>query len=186
MTKISWQQITKSLSMAELGASASEVHGVICGLICGGINVENGSWYGAFNDLMNDGLALPIDLKKALQQLFDTSSNEFVSGEYQVKLLLADDDQPLSEQAKSLAQWSESFMTGFAIGNESGSALSKEIKEALSDLSQISQIDTDIDDDEASARSLDEIGEYVRMSAMLCYSELGHKPDLAKDNKKIH
>jgi len=152
MTKISWQQITKSLSMAELGASASEVHGVICGLICGGINVENGSWYGAFNDLMNDGLALPIDLKKALQQLFDTSSNEFVSGEYQVKLLLADDDQPLSEQAKSLAQWSESFMTGFAIGNESGSALSKEIKEALSDLSQISQIDTDIDDDEASAR----------------------------------
>lgn len=172
--------------MAQLGASASEVHGVICGLICGGINVENGSWYGAFNDLMNNGLALPIELKKQLTQLFDNSCNEFIAGDYQVKLLLADDEQALSEQAKSLAQWSESFMAGFALGNESGKTLSKEVKEALRDLSQISQIDTDIENNEESARSLDDITEYVRMSAMMCHSELGYKPAQATKNKKVH
>jgi len=172
--------------MAELGAGASEVHGVICGLICGGVNLENGSWYGAFNDLMNNGIAQPIDLKKQLQALFDSSVNEFVSGDYQVKLLLADDDAPLSEQAKSLTQWSESFMAGFAIGNESGQKLNQEIKEALSDLSNISQLDCDIDEGEEAARFLEDISEYVRMTAMLCYSELGFKPATANNDKKIH
>lgn len=172
--------------MAELGAGASEVHGVICGLICGGVNLEDGSWYGAFNDLMNDGIAQPIDLKKQLQVLFDSSANEFVAGDYQVKLLLADDDLSIVEQAKSLAQWTQSFMTGFAIGNESKKKLNKEIKEALNDLSQISQLDSDIEESEESARFLEEITEYVRMTAMFCYSELGYKPQTAKNDKKIH
>ena len=172
--------------MSELGAGASEVHGVICGLICGGVNLENGSWYGAFNDLMNNGIAQPIDLKNQLQSLFDSSVNEFVAGDYQVKLLLAEDNASIGEQATSLAQWTESFMAGFAIGNESGKKLSKDIKEALNDLSQISQLDSEIEDSEESARFLEEIAEYVRMTAMVCYSELGFKPAPANDDKKIH
>lgn len=186
MAKITWQQLNSSLNMAELGATASEAHGVICGLICGGVNVEDGSWYGAFNDLMNDGIALPIDLKTQLQQLFDDSCNEFVAGDYQVKLLLADDAQSISVQATSVAQWSESFMAGFGIANGSSKKLSKEIKETLSDLSQISQLDSEIEDTEESARLLEEINEYVRMSALLCYSEFGYKPKPASDDKKIH
>ena len=115
MTQVTWQQLTSNLKMAELGATASECHGIVCGLICGGINLQDNSWYGAFNDLMNDGIALPIDLKKMLQQVFDDTSNEFLADDYQVRLLIADDEQYLNERAKSLAQWVESFMVGFAI-----------------------------------------------------------------------
>jgi len=185
MTKITWQQLNSSLNMAELGAGASEAHGIVCGLICGGVNLEDGSWYGAFNDLMNDGIAQPIDLKKQLQALFDTSANEFVAGEYQVKLLL-NEDGSIGDLAQSLAQWTGSFMAGFAIGNESGKKLNKEIKEALNDLSQISQLDSDIEDNEESAKLLEDISEYVRMTAMMCYSELGFKPKTSQDDKKIH
>lgn len=184
--QVSLQALTKALDMAELGATASECHGVLCGLICGGINVEDNSWSGAFNDLMNDGMGLPIDLKNLLQQLFETSVNEFVGGDYQVKLLLAGDDQPLSQVAFSLAQWSESFMAGFAIGDGSKKKLSKEINEALSDLGQISQIDTEIEDDEESQRSFEEIAEYVRLSAILCFSEFGKKPATVEDKKNLH
>ncbi|MDP2562126.1 UPF0149 family protein [Psychrobium sp. 1_MG-2023] len=186
MTQISWQQLNKNLSMAELGATASESHGIICGLICGGVNLEDGSWYGGFNDLMNDGLALPVDLKQSLQQLFAQACNEFLSGDYQVKLLLPDDGQPLAERAQALAQWTESFMAGFAIGNESGKKLSKEIKEALQDLSQISQIDTQISDDEESEQFFEQVAEYVRMTSMVCFAELGQQPKPEKNDKKIH
>mgnify|MGYP006135617165 FL=1 len=184
--KVSWQQLSSALDMAELGATPSECHGVICGLICGGINVEDNSWSGAFNDLMNDGLGLPIDLKNLLKTLFEASANEFVSGEYQVKLLLNDDDKPLSDVALSLTQWSESFMAGFAIGNESKKKLTKEVTEALGDLGQISQLDTDVEDDEESLRAFEEIAEYVRLSAILCFSELGRKPETVDDKKNLH
>lgn len=183
--KVSWQQLSSALNMAELGATPSECHGVICGLICGGINVEDNSWSGAFNDLMNDGLGLPIDLKNLLKTLFDASVNEFVSGEYQVKLLL-NEGNTLSDTALSLTQWSESFMAGFAIGNESKKKLSKEITEALGDLGQISQLDTEIEDDEESERAFEEISEYVRLSAILCFSEFGQKPEPVKDKKNLH
>lgn len=186
MTQVSWQQLSTSLKMAELGASASEAHGIVCGLICGGINLEDGSWYAAFNDLMNDGIALPIDLKTMLQQVFDNSCNEFVAQDYQVKLLLMDDEQSINQRAKSLAQWSESFLAGFAIGNESGKKLSDDVKEAINDLSQISRLDAEIEDDEASQHSLEELIEYVRVSAMLCFAELGQKPQAEKNDKKLH
>ena len=184
--KTSLDALTKALDMSEIGITASECHGVLCGFICGGINVEDNSWSGAFNDLMNDGLGLPIDLKNLLKNLFEESVNEFVGGEYQVKLMLVDDSQPLSKVAFSLAQWSESFMAGFAIGDGSKKKLTKEINETLSDLGQISQIDTDIDDSEETQRSFEEISEYVRISAMLCFSEFGKKPAPASDKKNIH
>jgi len=196
MTQVTWQQLTSSVKMAELGATASECHGIVCGLICGGINLEDSSWYGAFNDLMNDGLALPIDLKKVMQQAFDNARGEFLAEDYQVRLLLADDDQYLNERAKSLAQWTESFLTGLAIGNESGKAMSKDVKEALADLNQIAKIDSEIEDGEEAEQFLEEIIEYVRVSAILCFSELGQKPQpletadadvkASKTEKKLH
>lgn len=178
--------LTKALDMSQLGLTASECHGVLCGFICGGINVEDNSWSSAFNDLMNDGLGLPVDLKNLLKNLFETSVNEFVSGEYQVKLMLVDDNKPLSEVAFSLSQWVENFMAGFAIGDGSKKKLTKEINETMSDLGQICQIDTEIDDSEESQRSFEEISEYVRMSAMLCFAEFGKKPAPASDKKNIH
>jgi len=178
--------LTKALDMSQLGLTASECHGVLCGFICGGINVEDNSWSGAFNDLMNDGLGLPVDLKNLLKNLFETSVYEFVSGEYQVKLMLVDDNKPLSEVAFSLSQWVENFMAGFAIGDGSKKKLTKEINETMSDLGQICQIDTEIDDSEELQRSFEEISEYVRMSAMLCFAEFGKKPAPASDKKNIH
>ncbi|NRA55051.1 MAG: UPF0149 family protein [Gammaproteobacteria bacterium] len=196
MTQVTWQQLTSSVKMAELGATASECHGIVCGLICGGISLEDSSWYGAFNDLMNDGLALPIDLKKVMQQAFDNARGEFLAEEYQVRLLLADDEQYLNERAKSLAQWTESFLTGLAIGNESGKEMSKDVKEALADLNQIAKIDSEIEDGEEAEQFLEEIIEYVRVSAILCFSELGQKPQrpetadadvkASKTEKKLH
>jgi len=183
MTQVTWQQLTSSLKMAELGATASESHGIVCGLICGGINLADNSWYGAFNDLMNDGIALPIDLKKMMQQAFDNASAEFSAQDYQVRLLIADDEQYLNERAKSVAQWTESFLTGLAIGNESGKELSKDVKEALADLNQIAKLDTEIEDNEEAEQSLEEIIEYVRVCAILCFSELGHKPAASADDK---
>jgi uncharacterized protein YgfB (UPF0149 family) len=180
MTQVTWQQLTSNLKMAELGATASECHGIVCGLICGGINLQDNSWYGVFYDLMNDGIALPIDLKKMLQQVFTETSNEFLADDYQVRLLIADDEQYLNERIKSLAEWVESFMVGFAIGNEAKKTVSSEVKEALADLNQIAKIDTEVEDGEEAEQFLEEIIEYVRVSAILCFSELGDKPKASK------
>ncbi len=50
---------------------------------------------------------------------------------------------------------------------------SEDVKEALEDFADISRMEEPMDADEESEKALFEVMEYVKISAILCYSELG-------------
>lgn len=184
MSNSQWQVLEQALKKAALGASASEVHGVVSGLICGGIDLEDRSWYPAFNDLMNDGQALPAELKPLVDTLFLDSSNAISGDNLDFNLLIA--DEPIQLRAATLVQWVESFLAGFAVMQNALKKIPKEIKEAIDDLSQIAQLDSDVEDNEDTAQGIEELYEYVRTVAMLCFEELGRRPQTADKNSTVH
>ena len=184
MSNSQWQLLDQALKQAALGATASEVHGVISGLICGGVSLEDRSWYPAFNDLMNDGQALPAELKTQVETLFLDSSNAIAGDSMDFNLLIA--EEPLQLRAATLVQWVESYLAGFAVMQNELNKAPKEIKEAIDDLSQIAQLDADLEDDEDNAQGLEELYEYVRTVAMLCFEELGKRPQVADKNSTVH
>ena len=54
-----YSQASDLLDQYQIMATPAEIHGVLCGLLCGGINPKNQVWLQEFNQLVNDGLPMP-------------------------------------------------------------------------------------------------------------------------------
>ena len=63
--------------------------------------------------------------------------------------------------------------------------MSDDVKEVLTDFGEIANLSDEIDDDEATEQAYYEIAEYVKVSVLLCFSELGVPPE-TKDQETVH
>ena len=54
-----YEEASALLSSQDVMASPAELHGVLCGLLCGGAPIAKSLWLQEFNDLVNDGAPLP-------------------------------------------------------------------------------------------------------------------------------
>ena len=163
-----------SLDAAEL----AECHGVLCGMICG----EKGHTVEDFLSHLST-LQLPLDTGGALHDVmveaFDSTLSQLADEELRFYLWLPDDDQPLDERTRSLAQWCTGFLAGLGLGAPL-QALSEESSEALQDLQQIAQAGFSIQGDDADQEGLEEeneqaffeIVEYVRVVTLILREEL--------------
>jgi len=86
--------------------------------------------------------------------------------------LLPDDEVPVADRTLALGQWCGGFLAGFGLAGRFQEAdLSEDLRELLTDLGKIASLDEDIPDDEDNETDLVEIVEYVRMSALLIFTE---------------
>ena len=76
----------------ELMATAVEAHGVICGLVCGGVALDDKSWLPPFNDLVNDGFGLPAPVRQVMTDLYHEIV-ESLMAQKGVELLLPSDER---------------------------------------------------------------------------------------------
>ena len=58
-----YDQAARLLDEREVMASPAEVHGVLCGLLCGGASDDKSVWQSEINDLLNDGYSLPAPVR---------------------------------------------------------------------------------------------------------------------------
>ena len=59
---------------------------------------------------------------------------------------------------------------------------SSEVKEVLVDFAEIANLSDEMEEDEDTEQAFFEISEYVRISALLCFSELGTLPTNSGNN----
>jgi len=67
--------------------------------------------------------------------------------------------------------------------------VSNDVKEVLTDFGEIANLSDEMEEDEDTEQAFFEIGEYVRISALLCFSELATPPNAKSaddENKTIH
>lgn len=181
-----YDTIENLLRQQQVALTAAEMHGLISGILCGGN--QDDSWKTLLHELTNDGLAFSQTLSQPLQALYQTTKELLEEGDFLFQLLLPDDDNEavtVFTRADGLAGWVNHFLLGLGMVQPRLSKAQGELKEAIEDLRNIAQLGYDEDEDqEALAQSLEEVVEYVRAAAILCYNAYSHTAPQAPEKQK--
>jgi len=174
--KIDFSSAQAILTSENVQTHASEIHGVLTGLICAGFAFEDQSYLVMLNDLFNHNEAFPNPVKACFKQMFNELSSDLIDDTYSFQPILPDDDDTLVERGHALGIWVQGFNLGFGLQQKDSPVISSEVKEILTDFAEIANLSDAIEEDEDTEQAYFEISEYVRMSALLCFTELGASP----------
>ena len=167
----SFKKISQVLEAEELFTNAAETHGILSGFVCGGIALNDNSWQSLFNDVINEGMALPKAMKELISDVYADVVKQCTDDGLGFQLLLPEDEQPLDERAEAMAQWAQGFLVGFGMVQQSLNQASEDVQEVIRDIRDISQLSLDFEqEDEDSEIAFTEIVEYLRVSAMVCFN----------------
>ena len=167
----SFEKISQALDSADLFTNAAETHGVLSGFVCGGVALDDKSWQSLFNDVVNEGMALPQTVKSLVSNIYADVVKQCTDDGLGFNLLLPEDDKPLDERAEAMAQWAQGFLVGFGMVQQALNQASDDVQEVIRDIRDISQLSLDFEqEDEDSEIAFTEIVEYLRVSAMLCFN----------------
>ncbi len=173
-------ELEELLYRIDAAMGAAEAHGALCGLLCARGTVELSEWVDHVIGEQEQGNELLHDVVHKLSELHQSTLEMMNDATGDFKLLLMDDDEPLTERVETLAAWCQGFVYGLAAGGiKEGSELPEDTAELLKDMIEISRAGHDVDDagveetdDNDDEVAYMEIEEYVRMGVLLIYEEL--------------
>lgn len=150
----------------------AELHGDLCGQLCAGQAPDLDTWLRQAMQFMEVSQLDSDDSKVELAELLEQTETGIKDQDLGFKLLIADEDFSLNERMQTLLEWCEGFLSALAENQHfKEGRLSDELKEALKDLEKIAQMDEQLDEDEQNEQDLFAVSEYVRMTAMMLYTE---------------
>jgi len=173
-------ELEELLYRIDAAMGAADAHGALCGMICARGTVELSEWVDHVIGEQEQGNELLHDVVHRLSELHQSTLEMMNDATGDFKLLLMDDDDPLTERVETLAAWCQGFIYGLAAGGiKEGSELPEDTAELLKDMIEISRAGHDVDDtgveesdDNDDEEAYMEIEEYVRMGVLLIYEEL--------------
>jgi len=163
------QDVQDDADALALGVDASELHGSLCGYLCGGGQSARSDWLARLA-IEGDAGSVPVE-DSALDRLYQVSGGQLGDPSLGFEMLLPDEDAPLEERAEALLAWCRGFLGGFGLAAGAEPALGEDAAEALEDLSRIAASSVSLEDSDADEDSLMEISEFVRVAAMLLYGD---------------
>lgn len=174
-----YDEVKNALATARNLVTPAELHGILCGLICAGLNKLDAD--SVPETLM---LELPEDtdtdaINSTLNTLFNNTQDQIKHFELDFQLLLPDDDTPLNERAYEFGKWCEGFMAGIGLSDVPHSYRDQdEVDDILHKLSEASKIQFhDLAFSEEDEHIFTEVTEFVRLSVFAIYQELSDNPD---------
>lgn len=176
-TPLDYASIQAILAAEDLKMHASELHGLLSGLVCAGFTRENTDYTVLVNDLLNNSEGVPSKVKSLIKIMFAQLWTDILDESYQFQLLLPDDDEAIVERGNAIGAWVQGFNLGFGLEQKNNAVLSEDVKEILIDFVEIANLSDEMEEDENTEQAYYEIAEYVRISALLCFSELGNLPE---------
>ncbi|NQY89520.1 MAG: UPF0149 family protein [Colwellia sp.] len=175
-SKLDFSSAQAVITTENIQTHASEIHGVLTGLVCAGFTFEEQNYLGMLNDLFNNGEGFPNAVKAVIKQMYSELWAEILDDTYTFQLMLPDDDDSIVERGHALSVWVQGFNLGFGLQQKNSPVTSSEVKEVLTDFAEIANLSDEMEEDEDTEQAYFEISEYVRMSALLCFTELGASP----------
>ncbi|MCF1426797.1 MAG: UPF0149 family protein [Shewanella sp.] len=182
------ENLKSALDDAGIGQHPVEVHGAMVGLICGGVAASRDGWQKPLAELMNDGQPLTGEIKNLVTEMHQDTKTRLADVEFGFVPLLPEEEEPLTERVEALSLWVQSFLTGLAIIQPKLNQASADVREVIQDLAEIARVELDVSEDDESEAAYQEILEFVRMAAILCYAEFRPESSVADvaDDKIIH
>jgi yecA family protein len=186
-TSTDYEAFSAMLSQENIIVDAAEVQGILCGMLGGGMTADDQSWIEALSDVVNQGDAFSGKVKTQIVGMFNEICQQYVDPDFTLSLCLPDDASPINERGAALLHWVQGFLLGFGLHQADLTGCSADVKEALEDFTEIARMDEEMSDDEESEQALFEVMEYVRITAMLCFNELGKSPlESETKNNSVH
>lgn len=186
-TRFNYDRLAEMFDQYDMTPSAAEVQGMLTGLIATGTAADSDDLLTLMQDLAYDSQPMPAELKNLLKEQASEIEASLGDREMGYQLLLPEDHTPLNDRLQALAGWVQSFLVGFGVNQANVANTSGDLREALDDMIEIAKLEFDDEDGDEAERAYFEVAEYLRISAMMCFTELGrHKATPAAENKTLH
>jgi hypothetical protein len=163
-----YTELSRVLKWATPKLHPSQVHGLICGLLCGS-PLHIAMWKESVIGREKIG-----KIDKELQALHGASVKQLSEFLFELRLLLPIDSVALPERAEALTLWSQGFLTGLKyvqvpiVERERG-----EVTEAINDIIEIAKMNyEDVVASNEDEMAYVELVEYVRVAVILIYQTL--------------
>lgn len=162
-----------TIQILALPISGSGLQGIMCGYLCAGLGSVCESYLHALVPNAQDE-----EKRAAMVILFDVfavTQQQITYTNFDLSLLLPEDDVSLVERAKAFSEWCEGFIQGLTVANINLKALDdEELQESIQHITDFSSLDYALlDVEEEDERAFMEITEYTRMAVLRIYHELG-------------
>ncbi|MCF6776840.1 UPF0149 family protein [Thiotrichales bacterium 19X7-9] len=171
-----FDEVAKALKHLKAMTEVAESHGLLCALFSGGADVRISAWVDSMlTTFVEEGDIMAENALVVLAGVFEATKNQYQSGFYDLELLLPDDSTSFHQRIDALAMWCQGFLSGLGLmGFAFEASHSQEIKEAITDLSKMSalQYDEEEEGDEESEKAYNELVEYAKVAALLLHAEL--------------
>lgn len=162
-----FKELTETLDNTALKLHPSQVHGLICGILCGNTNPQ-GAWQALITG--GDESAKTHDV---LQVLYETTSKQLEDFLFEFELVLPDDAIALPLRAEALTVWCQGFLTGLKIVNVPiVDREASDMTEAINDIIEIAKMNyEDVVASEEDEAAYTELVEFVRVGVILIYQD---------------
>lgn len=161
-------ELSQSLSKTALKLHPSQVHGLVCGILCD--NTGNTS---AWEELVTGGKE-SATAHELLQALYDASAKQLAEFLFELNLLLPADSEALPVRAEALTLWCQGFLTGLKMAQvQIVGRDPSEMTEAINDIIEIAKMNyEEVVDSEEDEAAYTELVEYVRVAVILIYQDI--------------
>ena len=157
------------LSETKLKLHPSQVHGLICGMLCG-----NASQRADWEALITGGEKESQTVRKTLEALYGATEKQLSEFLFELQMVLPEESVELPQRAEALTLWCQGMLTGLKISQVPiNDREPSELTEAINDFIEIAKMNyEDVVANEEDEVAYTELVEYVRMAVILVYQEL--------------
>ncbi|MUK37374.1 UPF0149 family protein [Aliivibrio fischeri] len=168
--------VESALKDSGLAVTPSELHGLLVGMISGGLSLDDQTWKPLIYDYTNDGMGWPDSAIKVGSAVFQCTVAELTAEKLALELLIPSEKESLMNRADGLSEWVNHFISGLGLVELKLDKTSDALKEALADLEEIARLGIDEEDDLEEQESLfEQIVEHVRICVLTIHAELGQQ-----------
>ncbi len=200
-SEIDIEQIKADLIKLGSELSPSEVHGTLCGVLCGKSNITVHEWLSltllrssedASQPVMSRDLLLEA-VTESFKRFFLVTITELSDNNLKFYPLLPEDGSE-AVRLEAIAQWAQGFLMGLSIaGIKSFSEYPEEVTEFIEAMASISTAgEYDLAGDESDEEAIIEFIEFIRMGVLFMNEEMNpirvpvDVPDSLSSNNNVH
>ncbi len=165
MKPLDYNALKTTLHTLNTDDSIASAHGILCGFACVKPELTLADWLNEIIVSMDLNNLNEQSAHETLAMIFNESLAQLNDPTLNFQLLIADEEAKLSEQATTLIDWCQGYLTG--LGLQKISTNDEDVLEMIKDISAISTLDSALLDTEQNTQDLNEIIEFVRIGVLL-------------------
>jgi len=167
----------ETLAEADCEVTASELQGIFAGMISAGLKNLCCQAKATLLEVINDGHTFPEETQNTINNLFFESLRAFRDEDSLPVIMLPGDDYPLIDRLEATTLWCQGYLLGFGLQLANTKMDNPEIKEALVDISEISQLELIADESDEAKMALETLLEHIKVAVKMIYLELVFKQE---------